>query len=229
VRFRFVVVALVLALPACSQWVRHPPTAASGGVGITVEGDLAEGPGAVSSVSLLPTHAEEGVAPPYGASGEAAAYEFGRGYRLGAGDRLNIRVPGEADLTAEYIVDGAGNISLPYIRTVRVAGLTAPEAENLIAARLRDGYLRNPSVSIQVTTTRPFYILGEVNTAGSYPYQPGMTVQNAIAIAGGYTARGNQGAVLITRRNVQGTDTHKVPVTTQIYPGDVIYVRERWF
>jgi polysaccharide export outer membrane protein len=99
----------------------------------------------------------------------------------------------------------------------------------MLAQRFRAGYLRNPSISVQVTSSRPFYILGEVNTAGSYPYAPNMTVQNAVALAGGYSPRGNQGYVLITRRNVEGTQTFRVPVTTQVYPGDVIYIRERWF
>ena len=98
-----------------------------------------------------------------------------------------------------------------------------------VADRLRRGYLRDPKVSAQVTTLRPFYILGEVNTAGSFAYQPGITVQNAIAIAGGYGARADQAKVLLTRKTADGTKTYKVPVTTQIYPGDIIYVRERWF
>jgi polysaccharide export outer membrane protein len=115
------------------------------------------------------------------------------------------------------------------VRTLPVAGMTTERIEGLIATRLRQGYLRNPQVSVQVTTLRPFYILGEVTTAGSFAYQPGITVQNAIAIAGGYGPRADQNRVLITRKNATGTDTYKVPVTTQIYPGDIIYVRERWF
>jgi polysaccharide export outer membrane protein len=142
---------------------------------------------------------------------------------------LTIRVAGEADLTGEYVVDGAGNISMPYVQTVSAAGITASDLERLIAARLRSGFLRDPKVSVQVTTLRPFYILGEVNTAGSFPYQPGMTVQNAIAIAGGYGPRADQKLVLVTRKNAQGTNTFRVPVTTQIYPGDIVYIRERWF
>jgi polysaccharide export outer membrane protein len=169
------------------------------------------------------------VQEPYGTRGVAAAYEYEAGYKVGAGDRLTIRVPGETDLTNDYLVDGGGNISMPYIRTTQVAGLTTAEVERVIAARLRAGYLRNPSVSVQVTTPRPFFILGEVNTAGSFPYQPGMTVQNAVAIGGGYTPRADQGAVLVTRKNIKGTATYKVPVTTQLYPGDIVYVRERWF
>jgi polysaccharide export outer membrane protein len=193
------------------------------------DGTLEEGRDAVSSVSVLPVRDVRGTIDPYGTQGKAAAYEYGAGYRVGAGDRLTIRVAGEADLTADYLVDGSGNISMPFIQTIPVAGMTTGQIEKLITTRLRNGYLRNPQVSAQVATLRPFYILGEVTTAGSFAYQPGITVQNAIAIAGGYSTRADQDRVLITRKNATGTATHKVPVTTQIYPGDIIYVRERWF
>jgi polysaccharide export outer membrane protein len=196
---------------------------------VTVDGEILEGEAAVASVAELPVKNEHGVLDPYGSKGKPAAYEFASGYRVGAGDRLTIRVAGEADLTADYLVDGAGSISMPYVQTVPVAGLTTPAIEKLITSRLRSGYLRDPQVSVQVTTTRPFYILGEVNTAGSFSYQPGMTVQNAIAIAGGYSSRADQRKVMITRKSSEGTATYKVPVTTQVYPGDIIYVRERWF
>jgi polysaccharide export outer membrane protein len=225
-----VAILLVILLTACSNaWERNPPESATGGTGIMADGMLAQGPAAVSSTSQLPASNRHGIQPPFGAKGTAAAYEYETGYRLGAGDRLTVRVAGEEDLTNDYLVDGSGNISMPYIQTVHVAGLSAPETEKLLASRLRAGYLRNPSVSVQVTTSRPFFILGEVNTAGSFPYQANMTVQNAVALAGGYSPRGNQGDVLITRRNVEGTQTFKVPVTTQVYPGDVVFVRERWF
>jgi polysaccharide export outer membrane protein len=221
---------LLAALPLAgcsSDWdqVSAPP----GGTGVTVDGEVRQGPEAVSSVSLLPAHNGSGATDPYGTKGKAAAYEYGTGYRVGAGDRLTIRVAGESDLTADYLVDGSGNISMPYVQGLPVAGLTTSSIEVLITSRLRAGYLRNPQVSVQVTTPRPFYILGEVNSAGSYSYQPGITVQNAIAIAGGYSPRGDHRSVLLTRKTAQGTSTYKVPVTTQIYPGDIITVRERWF
>ncbi|MCB1378244.1 MAG: polysaccharide export protein [Alphaproteobacteria bacterium] len=230
-RMRFLATLfLFLPLTACSQtWEETRPSAPPGGTGVLTSGEIAEGTYAVSSVSQLPARNTHGAIEPYGSKGTAAAYEFGTGYRVGAGDRMTIRVAGEADLSSEYLVDGAGNISMPYVQTIMVAGMTASQIENLVAQRLRDGYLRDPQVSVQVTTLRPFYILGEVNAAGSFPYQPGMTVQNAIAIAGGYGARADQKQVLVTRKNADGTATHKVPVTTQLYPGDIIYVRERWF
>jgi polysaccharide biosynthesis/export protein len=94
---------------------------------------------------------------------------------------------------------------------------------------LKAGYLRDPKVSVQAINLRPFFIMGDVTTGGSFSYQPGMTVQNAIAIAGGYGARADHGLVLLTRRTAKGTATYKVPVTTQVYPGDIVFVRERWF
>lgn len=225
-----IALCLTLLLAGCSRgWEDTNPTSAAGGTGIMRSGEIAEGENAISSVSQLPAHGANGAVEPFGSKGVAAAYEFGTGYKVGAGDRIAVRVAGEADLTSEYLVDGAGTISMPYIQTITIAGLTAPEIENLVAGKLRQGYLRDPQVSVQVSSLRPFYILGEVNTSGSFSYQPGITVQNAIAIAGGYSARADQDKVLITRKNSDGTKTYKVPVTTQIYPGDIIYVRERWF
>lgn len=231
VRKRFCLLIISsLALSGCSQtWEQSGPTSPPGGTGLMADGTVAEGPGAVSSVSELKSHDEHGIVAPYGTQGTAASYEYLTGYRVGSGDRLTIRVAGENDITADYLVDGSGDISLPYIQTIHIGGLTTPQIEKLISTRLRNGYLRDPKVSVQATTLRPFYILGEVTSSGSFAYQPGITVQNAIAIAGGYSPRADQGAVLITRKNVSGAATQKVPVTTQIYPGDVIYVRERWF
>ena len=142
---------------------------------------------------------------------------------------MSIRVLGQPDLTGNFIVDGAGHISMPLINSIRVAGLNPEQIEQAIAGRLRGGFLRNPSVSVQVTAMRPFYILGEVTQAGSFPYQPGMTAQNATALGGGYSPRANQQDVLLTRKTIEGTNTYKVPVTTQLFPGDIVYVRERWF
>ncbi len=228
---RFIAALLcVLMLAGCARtWDQKPPMAETGGVGMEPDGTIVEGPDAVASIKSAERSNAVGMVPPFGSSGVAAAYEYGNGYRIGVSDRLTIRVLGQTDLTNDYIVDGAGLISMPLINTVKVGGLTAPAAERLIAAKLRAGFLRDPSVSVQVTNLRPFYILGEVNQAGSFPYQEGMTVQNAIAIASGYSPRANQGRVLLTRRSGGGTGSYEVPVTTQIYPGDVIYVRERWF
>lgn len=219
-----------LMLQACvSAWEKDGPAALPGGVGVMADDSLAEGEGAVASITQLPHQNENGSLPPFGTQGQAAAYEFGTGYRVGAGDRLAIRVAGEQDLTGEYVVDPSGVLSMPYVQSVPVAGMNTGDIERLIVQRLQAGYLRDPQVSVQAINLRPFYIMGEVTTGGSFPYQGGMTVQSAIATAGGYGARADQGAVLLTRRTSNGTKTYKVPVTTQVYPGDVIFIRERWF
>jgi len=231
VRIRFLLaILMVFTLSACARtWDENPPSAAPGGVTALQDGSIVDGPDAVSSTSRAAVIDGHGILPPYGTRGLAAAYEYGTGYRIGAGDRLTIKVVGQPDLSSDYIVDGAGTISFPLINSVTVAGLSAPEVGHIITKRLRNGFLRNPDVTVQVTQPRPFYILGEVNQAGAFPYQPGMTVQNAVAIAGGYSARANQGKALITRKLADGTRSFEAPVTTQLYPGDIVYVRERWF
>ncbi len=225
-----VLLATALLLSACvDQWEANAPSAPPGGTGIMADDTIASGPDAVSSISQLPSTNEIGAIPPFATQGQAAAYEYGAGYRVGAGDRLSIRVVGEQDITGEYLVDATGVLSLPYVQSVPVAGLNTGQIERLIVQKLRAGYLRDPKVSVQAINLRPFYIMGEVTTGGSFPYQPGITVQNAIAIAGGYGTRADKGVVLLTRRTANGTNTFKVPVTTQVYPGDIVYIRERWF
>jgi polysaccharide biosynthesis/export protein len=228
------VLILVCALSAsgCTQrnyWDRAGIDTLPGGIGITADHQLEEGPSAVSSISSLPRSNSKGALPPFGTQGYAAAYEHPDGYRLGAGDKVNIRVLGEPDLTGAYVIDPTGNISLPYVPSLQVAGRTAAEIEKLITSRLKQGYIRDPQVAVQVTDLRPFFITGEVSSSGSFAYQPGMTAQNAIILAGGYSPRANRNYVMLTRRTARGMQTYRVPVSTQIYPGDIVYVRERWF
>ena len=228
-RFSALIICAVLLQSCTGTWEHDRPMSPPGGTGISARDEVIEGQGAVSSVSQLPDSNQLGSLPPYGTQGHAAAYEFASGYRVGAGDKLSIRVVGEADLSGEYVVDPTGILSMPYVQSVSVAGMATGDIERLIVAKLQDGYLRDPKVSVQSVDLRPFFIMGEVTTGGGFPYQGGRTVQQAIAIAGGYGTRADQGEVLLTRRNAKGTLTHKVPVTTQIYPGDVVFVRERWF
>jgi polysaccharide biosynthesis/export protein len=226
----FALVAVSLMLSACSEaWETRAPSAPPGGTGIMADDSVASGPEAVSSISQLPAANKVGAVSPFATQGEAAAYEFGSGYRVGAGDRLSVRVVGETELTGEYLVDATGVFSMPYVQSMPVAGLNTGQIEQLIVRKLREGYLRDPKVSVQAIALRPFYIMGEVTTGGSFPYQAGMTVQNAIAIAGGFSPRAEKNVVLITRKTAKGTSTYRVPVTTQVYPGDIVYVRERWF
>jgi polysaccharide export outer membrane protein len=219
-----------LITSGCAQtWDDNPPAAAPGGLGVSPTGQIAEFPNHTATIPHQPAYNGVGTVQPFGASGEATAYEFEGGYRVGAGDRLTIRVLGQLDLTGDYLVDGAGNISMPLVRSLPVAGLSTPAIEEVITAKLQQGFLRKPSVSVQLAVARPFYIMGQVGAAGSFPYRAGMTVQNAIALAGGYSARADQNNVLITRKLLNGTNTVRVPVTAQLYPGDIVFVRERWF
>ena len=219
----------VLLVGCVEDWNGVGPRTAPGGTGIQASGLVADGPQTVSSITQLPAGNRNGPIPPFGTRGHANAYEFATGYRVGAGDRVAIRVAGEADLTGEFPVDASGAISLPYVQSVTVAGMTTPQIEQMIAGHLRRGYLRDPQVSVQAVSLRPFFIMGEVVTGGSFAYQPGMTAQQAVAIAAGFGPRADKTSVLLTRRDARGTITKLVPLVTQVFPGDIIYVRERWF
>lgn len=150
-------------------------------------------------------------------------------YHLGSGDQLRIAVFGQEGLTGTYNIDQAGYISFPLIGAMPARGKTTAELEAAIAANLRKGFVRDPDVSIQVDRYRAIFIMGEVGQAGQYNYAPGMTVQNAIAAAGGFTPRANQGNVDITRKINGKVITGRVPISDPVIAGDTIYVRERLF
>lgn len=144
---------------------------------------------------------------------------------LGPDDVLEIVVYGEKDLSGSYRVGSDGAIAMPLIGEVAVGGLDARAAEESIAAKLADGYLVEPSVTIQVKSARPFYIMGEVKNPGSYSYASNMTVLNAVALAGGFTYRASKDNVAVTR----GGAEVKISAEEKIAPGDVITVNERFF
>lgn len=151
-------------------------------------------------------------------------------YRLGAGDKVKVTVYGQADLSGEFVIDGSGTLQLPLVGQVKAAGLTVREFETQVAAALRDGqYLKDPRVSVEVSNYRPFYIIGEVNKPGEFPYVNDMTVLNAVALAGGFTFRADDGSVYIRRHG--GTTEQKFPAdqSTRVEPGDIIRVGERFF
>jgi protein involved in polysaccharide export with SLBB domain len=149
-------------------------------------------------------------------------------YTLAAGDRVRITVYGHGDLSGEYQLDGSGNIALPLIQSVAAGGQTPRQLERTITDRLQPDYLRNPLVSVEVVTQRPFYILGEVGTPGSYPYSTGMSVVKAVALAGGFTYRANTKKVRITRDG-NAEPIERASLQSEIQPGDVIEVPERFF
>ena len=150
-------------------------------------------------------------------------------YKLGSGDRLRVTVFGETDLSGEYLVDGAGTVSLPLVGEISAAGLTVREFQRATEQALRNGYLRDPRVSTEVLNFRPYYILGEVNRPGEYPYTEGLTVLNAIATAEGFTYRANQKLVMIKSADSGAEARVDLTPGTQVMPGDTIRVLERFF
>ncbi|HEY9569254.1 MAG TPA: polysaccharide biosynthesis/export family protein [Thalassobaculum sp.] len=150
-------------------------------------------------------------------------------YQLGNGDRVLVTVFGQEELTGERVVDGGGNISMPLIGEVKAGGSTADELASTIAAELTPKYLNDPKVNIQVLGYRPFYIVGEVQKPGSYPYVDGMVVMNAVALAGGFTYRAREDAVYITRSSDPERHKRVADVNAPVQPGDVVTVRERYF
>lgn len=150
-------------------------------------------------------------------------------YKLDAGDKLRVIVFGEMDLGGEYEVDGGGYVRLPLIGQLRAGGLAVNEFEDSMKAALEKGYLKDARVSVEVINYRPFYILGQVNRPGEYPYVNGMSVLTAVALAGGYTYRANESNVYIRRRGASEESLAPASQMTQVQPGDIITVRERFF
>ena len=150
-------------------------------------------------------------------------------YHLGSGDKVRVTTFGEQALTGEFQVGGSGKVSLPLIGEVDAAGLTAREFQARVETALKNGYLRDPHVSVEVLNYRPFYILGEVKTPGTYPYTNGLTVKNAVATAGGFTYRANEHKVYIKRANAQKEQSYPLTDTTPVAPGDTIRIDERLF
>lgn len=148
---------------------------------------------------------------------------------MGPGDALRIAVFGEEDLSGEFEVDGSGYISMPLIGEIQVSRLTLRLAEQAIVAKLLNGFLKNPQVSVEVLNYRPFYILGEVKKPGSYSFVSGITILNAIAMAEGFTYRANEKIMLIIRANDPEMKERKAPIDAKVLPGDTIRVQERFF
>ena len=150
-------------------------------------------------------------------------------YRLGTGDKLKVNVYGEEDLSGEFLVDGSGQVQLPLVGQVKAASLTIHEFVAEVTNALKEGYLKDPKVSVEVLNYRPFYIIGEVNKPGEYPFENGLNVLGAIALAGGYTYRANDNDVYVRRAGSTKEETVPADPNTKIYPGDIIRVAERLF
>jgi polysaccharide export outer membrane protein len=150
-------------------------------------------------------------------------------YTLDAGDRLRIVVFGQDGLTNSYLVDASGHIAMPLIGSVLARGDTTDQLGAKVAAKLRDGYIRDPHVAVEIEAYRPFFILGEVTAPGQYPYVANMTVETAIAIAGGFGPRAYRRTVVVNRSGDGQQVRMTVPLSYQLRPGDTINVQERWF
>lgn len=150
-------------------------------------------------------------------------------YLLDTGDRLRVFVYGQPNLSRAYIVDQEGKITVPLIGTVEARGQTTRGLEQTIRRRLGTEFVRDPQVTVDILQNRPFFIYGEVRTGGQYPYVSGMTVETAIAIAGGFSERASTRSYRITRRVNGFVDEIDAPGDFTLQPGDTVYVRERFF
>ena len=174
-----------------------------------------------------------GGAPPPAApspptAGAPAGELVAASYKLGSGDRLKVTVFRHEDLSGEFALDGAGNFAMPLIGEIQAYGLTTREVEQRIQTKLSDGYLVDPQVAVEVLNYRPFYILGEVKAPGAYPYVNGMTVLNAVALAGGFSYRALQEEFLLQRGGSNSGST-EVAGDAALLPGDIVTVQERFF
>ena len=205
------------------------PAAASG---------VADSGGAISALRRSFAAAPRGSYPPasaayapapasYAAAPMPAAHDTA--YRLDAGDRLRVVVYGQEGLTNSYAIDAGGSITMPLIGSVPARGRTPAGLAADITVRLRRGYIREPSVAVEIESYRPFFILGEVAAPGQYPYVPNMSVESAVAIAGGFSPRARRDSVTLTHNDGAGSMRVVVPLGTAVSPGDTVLVGERWF
>jgi polysaccharide biosynthesis/export protein len=170
-----------------------------------------------------------GPAPMAAAYAEPAPVRHDAAYHLDAGDRLRVVVYGQEGLTNTYAIDAGGAITMPLIGAVPARGRTTAGLAAEISAKLRRGFIREPSVAVEIESYRPFFILGEVAAPGQYPYVPNMTVESAVAIAGGFSPRARRDRVTLTHTDASGPARFVVPSGTPLSPGDTVLVGERWF
>lgn len=156
------------------------------------------------------------------------ARETGRTYRLGIGDKLKITVFGEENLSGQFEVNALGNVSVPLVGEIRAADKPVSAFRDALAAKLSEGYLKNPRVTVDVLNYRPIYVHGEVKSGGEFPFKSGLRLRDAVALAGGYTYRANQNFVVVYR---EGRGEFQIPTLGQfaILPGDNIRIPERFF
>jgi len=232
---RFVLLALAaVALAGCMQTGGYGPFARNAPPLTQSQFELPAmlRPGPVRPVVAQPIVAEPLAQPqmaPQPVAEPIALAPEETGYALDSGDKLRVVVFGQDGLSASYSVDTSGNITMPLIGAVQARGHTPAQLQAAIAAKLRQGYVREPHVAVEVETYRPFFILGEVTLPGQYPYVANMTVETAVAIAGGYTPRAQKYRIEISRQLGGLTERRVVSPNYPVRPGDTIQVAERWF
>ncbi len=149
--------------------------------------------------------------------------------RLQAGEKIRVTVYGEASLSGDYQIDPSGFVSLPLAGTLKAEGLTQSELERELARKLRSEYLRNPKVTVSVVEFRPFYIMGEIQKPGAYPYSSGLNILRAIAVAGGTTYRGSKTTIEIQRAGETEMREYSLTASIPVLPGDIIRIPQRYF
>ena len=151
-------------------------------------------------------------------------------YRLGPGDVIGISVYGEDELTFEAVrLSDGGTFPYPFFEEVNASGKTVVEVESHLRRLLLGDYLVNPKVSVSVVEYRPFYVNGEVRTPGGYQYKPGLTVRSAVALAGGFTSRASKTKFELIRNTGRAQKRYRAGIDTEIWPGDILTVRQSFF
>jgi protein involved in polysaccharide export with SLBB domain len=163
------------------------------------------------------------------ATNQASAPGTAEEYKISNGEKLRITIAGEDKLTGEYVVGADGQIAFPLLGKITAAGLSAHGLEESLVAKLKGRYLVRPHAVVELTSLRPFYVIGEVKNTGEFPYKPGLNVVTALALAGGYTARASSSYVYIKRASEQEEKEFEAGVNVPIMPGDIIRVPERYF
>ena len=158
----------------------------------------------------------------------AAATQSG-GYVLGPGDRIAISVFGQPDLSVEFTLSDKGTLNYPFLDEIRIEGLTMPELEQRIAEGLRGDYLIDPDVTVSMTQYRLFFLNGEVNSPGGYPYQPGLTLEKALALAGGLSPRAARDNIVVKRASELSGVEGDINMSDPVHAGDVITVPQSFF
>jgi len=150
-------------------------------------------------------------------------------YLLGPGDQILINVFGEEDLKMDFRLNDTGTLNYPFLGELTVAGLSVPELEQLISSGLKGPYLIDPDVTVSIKEYRPFFLHGEVRQPGGFPFQPGLTLEKAVALSGGFTERASKRKITVIRGNEANPEPTPIKLNDRVYADDVITVHQGFF